>query len=164
MDRYSEEQNESRVTEDRTFDARQAGIRKMLKMQYQDKLHIDPDSIPPNMEYMWVRESLFGDEAFSKMTERKRVGWTPVPATNHPEMIQEFEHGRKHHLDGFIHYSGLVLCQRPKEYGVIQRQMEHEASVANMLAIPGRDTGGMNGVKLQGRNEVSIATMQTFKD
>lgn len=164
MDRLdnTDRSDAARFAQDRTMDLNEANIRKMFRMQYQDPLHIDAELIPHNMDYKWVRDTIFGDPSLSKVSSEKRMGWTPVPAQNHPEMMPSFD-GRKHHLDGYIHVKGLILCQRPKQIGDVQRQLEAEACYANMQSIPGID--GNSPVKVQVlRNDVGISKMQSFKD
>ncbi len=154
---------DTRASLDRQLEERKSQLRKMLHMQYQDPLHIDPSAIPENMDYMWVRDSLRGEPDKTRMTMQKRRGWTPVPAANHPEMIPEFDSGRSHHLDGYIHHSGLILCQRPKEFGDIEKEMEKEANYIAMQNIPGREGSPDVPLKVL-KDQTSIQKMQSFKD
>lgn len=158
----NEERLGNRFEDDRRFDLRETNIREMFRMQYQHPLHIDPSAIPPNMEYKWVRDTVFGDPGLSNLNKERRLMWTPVPMQNHPEMMPPLDINRKHHLDGYIHYNGLVLCQRPKQIGDIQRKIENEVCIANMQAIPGTQTGD---VQLHvHKHEVGVTSMQSFKD
>lgn len=152
-----------RVSEDRTFEERRANLRKSLSMSYQDPLHIDPSVIPENMDYMWVRDSVRGEPDKTRMTMQKRRGWVPVPAANHPEMVPEFDSGRSHHLDGYIHHSGLILCQRPKEFGEIEKEMEREANFVAMQNIPGREGSPQTPIKVF-QHQTDVQKMQSFKD
>lgn len=154
-----------RVSQDRSFDDRKNALRKQLSMAYQDPLHIDPAEIPENMDYMWIRDSVRGEPDKTRMSMQKRRGWAPVPVANHPDMVPEFDSGRLSHLDGYIHYNGLILCQRPKEYGDIEREMESEANFVAMQNIPG--DGGRSGLPTPTKtfaNKTQIQTMQSFKE
>lgn len=151
-----------RSLEERNFETRRAQITKTLQMNFQDPLFVDPATIPADMDYKWVRDSLLGVPDKTRMMMQRRLGWVPVPAENHPEMMPEFDAQREHHLDGYIHYSGLVLCQRPKEFGDIEREMERNANYAAMQHVPGLDT---SEVKLNVmEHKVSVQKMQSFKE
>jgi len=156
--------NAGRIAQDRNFELNDANIRKMFAMQWHDPLHIEPHLIPQNMEYKWITDSIMGDNSRSKIPAEKRMGWTPVPAENHPEMMPSMDFGRKSHLDGYIHVKGLVLCQRPKRIGDIQRQLEHEACLANMQQIPGQDGSSQVPLRVH-KNDVNILqSTQSFKE
>ena len=155
-----------RSQEERNLETRRQAIEKRIQMNYQDPLYVDPETIPQDMEYKWVRDSLLGVPDKTRMMMQRRLGWVPVPAVNHPEMMPEFDNSmRDSHLDGYIHYSGLVLCQRPKEFGDIERQMETEANYKAMKHIPGLDGSGNPDVPLNVlQHNLGIQKMQSFKD
>lgn len=152
-----------RITEDRSYEERKAQFRKTLQMVYKHPLDIDPELIPKNMEYKWVTGSIHGWQDNNRLVTERRKGWVPVPPQNHPELISEFDADRPHMFDGYIHYKGAILCQRPKEFGDMERELEAEANFMAMQSIP-----GLNGLKdipsKTYKNSTSIQTMESFKE
>lgn len=74
-----------------------------------DDFFVDPDNIPDGWTYEWKRHSIYNMEDPSYQVELRRMGWTPVPATRHPEMMPA---GYK---DDVILRKGMMLMERPEE-------------------------------------------------
>jgi hypothetical protein len=128
----------TRVEESRNLEAREAIIRN-LKMQFVDKRYIDPSKVPADVDYWWVRMSVRGEPDLSRLPAMERVGWSPVPAERHPELLPRDSSGRLSNSSGHIIIDGLILCERPKEYGVIEREISAEQQYKVMTGIPGLD-------------------------
>lgn len=130
----------SRIQESRVADdSRDSEIRALLNMEYLDPLHIPEDKIPEGKEYYWVRKSVNGEEDPHRMIEMARKGWTPVPADRHPEMqLQDF-FGTLAHMKGYIVHKGLILCERPKEYGDIERRKREKRNYEILTSMPGTE-------------------------
>lgn len=74
-----------------------------------DDFFIDPDKVPDGWTYEWKRYTVFGQEDPSYQVALRRVGWAPVPASRHPEMMPA---GTK---DDVILRKGMILMERPEE-------------------------------------------------
>lgn len=132
-------ERKSRVDESRAFETRDAQIRKNFTMDWMSELHFDQCEIPEGMEYYWVRDTIYDDPCKSRIVEMKRRGWSPVPADRHPDRVVGSVPWRTDPKAGFIYHRGLVLCERPKEYGDIERKNYHDVSIRNLNSIPGTE-------------------------
>jgi hypothetical protein len=80
-----------------------------LDQAHNDKFHIDPAVIPDAWTYEWKRNTIYNQEDPSYQVELVRMGWEPVPAERHPEMMPKGWRGAT------IEREGMVLMQRPEE-------------------------------------------------
>jgi len=128
-----------RHEETRDSEARKHNMRDILKMMYADPLYVDPRYIPDDVEYRWIRCSTLGVPDTSRLPEMNRQGWIPVPASRHPDMAYEDPLGRLTHTKGIIFNKGLILCERPKELGEIQRKALEERNYQSLVGLPGVD-------------------------
>lgn len=142
-------------------------IKKALKMEFQDRFYIPPEQIPDGVEYYWVRDSVFGEPDEHRIIEMQRKGWTFVPASRHPDRADAAVPWRpKTDKSNFIFEGGLVLCERPKEYGRIERETINNFNYKIMQSIPGEENL-MNNPMFPGRiyqNDTSLSKVQTFKE
>jgi len=129
----------NRIETLRASESRDAYIRRNLQNQYQDALFFDKSDIPPDVEYRWVRESVLGKPDVSRMIQMKRKGWDPVPISRHPERMSEDSHHLPSHLKGFIFHEGLVLHERLKIYGDIERENNNKENSRVQNTTPGMD-------------------------
>lgn len=134
-----EKKIKSRTEEARRLEERLAELRPVMNMTYADPLYVDPDKIPPGWEYYWVRESILGEADLGRTVEMKKKGWTPVPASRHPEMCFDDFLGRQSHLKGYIFHKGLVLFERPKEIGDKERKKQQEYNAKILQSMPGTE-------------------------
>ena len=159
----------SRIDSSRSLTNKQsedARIRKYLSNPYTCPLAVDEDSIPHDMEYRWVRDSVLGQPDFYRVAEMKRKGWNQVSQERHPERMMDETPWRKNPTDGVVSYKGNILMERPKEYGQIERKAKNEKNRQQMLSVPGQDHL-MNEPSMPMRvfnNETSIQKMASFKD
>lgn len=128
------ELKEKEFVEDDIFD-----FRPLLTMEQQGKLYIDPEIIPKNVDYYWVRISTRDLPDTSRMVEMKRRRWTPVPAERHPELVFTDFFGSLERYQGYIYCDGLLLCERPKEYGRMEREHFERANMERLLTMPGTE-------------------------
>lgn len=72
-----------------------------------DDFYVDPAKIPDGWTYEWKRKTVYGQEDPAYQVQLARTGWTPVPASRHPEMMPA--------AGGFqcIERKGLTLMERP---------------------------------------------------
>jgi len=127
----------NRVQETRNATTRDAQVRELLSMDFQDELYIPPDKIPPDVEYAWARESIFGQPDLARIPYLSRKGWDPVPAERHPEFVTYQDSRTPTHVKGYIYRRGLVLVERKKEYGAIESKKQDELNMRTMMSVPG---------------------------
>lgn len=126
----------SRVAETRDIDRREAHKRSLLRTEFRDALYVDRRTIPEDMEYRWVRESCMQEPDDGNVADATTEGWEPVPASRHPELGSANFLGRNSHMNGFIFRKGLVLCERTKEIGEIERKKMAEHNMKLMTQMP----------------------------
>lgn len=83
-----------------------------------DEFYIDPHVIPDGWSYEWKRRLLLGAEDPSHNVALYRMGWEPVPASRHPEMMPRGWHGDT------IERKGMILMERPLE--LVEEARSHE--------------------------------------
>ena len=83
-----------------------------------DDFWVDPAVIPEGWTYEWKTHTIYNAEDPTYTTALQRAGWTPVPASRHPEMMPR---GAK---DLTILRKGMMLMERPKEITEEIRQIE----------------------------------------
>jgi hypothetical protein len=76
-----------------------------------------PDPTPdPDYDFFWVAISIAGLDNATNVSQKRRDGWEPVKAVDHPELQVA---GNK---DGNVEIGGLLLCKAPKEMVEGRRQ------------------------------------------
>lgn len=139
----------SRVTESRDTDRRENHRRSLMRTEFRDALYVDLKTIPEDLEYRWVRESCMQEPDDSNVSDATQEGWEPVPASRHPELGSENFLGRNPHMKGFIFRKGLVLCERPKDLGLVERKKMEAHNMKLMTQMPATENylgdGGIPG-------------------
>jgi hypothetical protein len=74
-----------------------------------DKFWIDPDTVPDGWSYEWKVRTVLNAENPAHQLELQRRGWTPVPASRHPEKMPSEWKGQTIEMDG------MIMMERPKE-------------------------------------------------
>lgn len=74
-----------------------------------DDFYVDPNKIPDGWSYEWKRFTVLGQEDPAYQVQLRRVGWTPVPASRHPEMMPADS------KDEVVMRKGMILMERPQE-------------------------------------------------
>lgn len=74
-----------------------------------DDFYIDYDMIPDGWTYEWKRHTTYGAEDPAYQVSLARSGWTPVPASRHPEMMP---HNTE---NATILRKGMILMECPTE-------------------------------------------------
>src|SRR5271168_5658058 len=77
----------NRMDETRDAERRDKVMRVIMNMQYADPHYFPLDQVPPGVEYAWVRHALFEVPDNNNVFNAEKRGWTPVPASRHPELI-----------------------------------------------------------------------------
>jgi len=74
-----------------------------------DEFFIDTRTVPDGWTYEWKRRTVLGKEDPAYQVSLARLGWEPVPASRHPEMMPAGMSAAD------IERKGMVLMERPKE-------------------------------------------------
>lgn len=74
-----------------------------------DVFYVDPNSIPDGWTYEWKRHTVYGVEDPAYQIKLARDGWSPVPASRHPEMMPLGS------AQETILRDGLILMECPAE-------------------------------------------------
>jgi hypothetical protein len=135
----TKEHKEHRAANGRTAELRALHLRNIQSMDYQSVLYIDPDIVPEGMEYRWATISVLGEPRPGRMIGLRRVGWEPVPAERHPELC--FTDASKGSIasSGHIERTGLMLIERPREYGELEERLRAEKDYNNLVNMPGME-------------------------
>jgi len=156
----------SRLTESRNSETRDIYRRSLMKTEFRDALYVDPRLIPEDMEYRWVRESCTQEPDDANVSDATREGWEAVPADRHPELGSDNFLGRNSHMKGFIYRKGLVLCERPKDIGEIERKKMNEHNYKLMTQMPATENY-LGDAGIPGRftsHETSLAKAISFAE
>lgn len=79
---------------------------------------------PDGWSYEWKRKMTMNQEDITNMNHCLRTGWTPVPISRHPEMMQAG-------AVGVVERKGMVLMERPSEITEeVQRSEARKARAA----------------------------------
>jgi hypothetical protein len=83
----------------------------------------DPDS-QQGYRFRWVRTALAGQSDARNVSIRRREGWEPVRAEDHPELMLSLDTNSQ--ASGNVEIGGLMLCKAPEE-SAEARQAHYEA-------------------------------------
>ncbi len=117
-----------------------------------DDFYISQDIIPDGWTYEWKRHTTYGAEDPTYQVALARSGWTPVPATRHPEMMPHNTESRT------ILRKGMILMECPKE--IIDERKDAELRKARMQVrakeqqIAGTPDGTMTRDHAQARPQI----------
>lgn len=96
------------------------GSEERVRRWVEPSLLPDPEPMD-GWVFKWVRQSSRGVEDRNNVDKRRREGWEPVMAQDHPEILAAWHMPAR---NGFIESGGLVLHKMPKEM-VEQRNAEY---------------------------------------
>jgi hypothetical protein len=86
-----------------------------------------PDPTPdPDYDFFWVAITIAGQEHATNLSQKRRDGWEPVKAVDHPELQVV---GNK---DGNVEIGGLLLCKAPKEM-IESRRRYYDQKAQNQM-------------------------------
>jgi hypothetical protein len=84
-----------------------------------------PDPTPQSgYAFRWVRTALAGQSDARNVSVRRREGWEPVRAEDHPELMLSLDANSQ--ASGNVEIGGLMLCKAPEEKAEA-RQAHYEA-------------------------------------
>jgi hypothetical protein len=93
-----------------------------------DDFYIDASVIPSGWSYEWKRRLVYNQEDPSYQVHLARMGWEPVPASRHPEMMPAGSSDRT------IERKGMILMERPQEITEESRLIEARRARAQVRA------------------------------
>lgn len=76
--------------------------------------------------FRWVRTHLQGQPDNANVSKRFREGWSPVKASEHPELHILSDIGSR--FDGCIEVGGQLLCKAPE--AMVERRNKHYTDLA----------------------------------
>jgi len=120
--------NEPRLT--RELETRSKAVRKPTWAPPELLPNPNPE---PGYKFRWVRISMLGKDDNINFSGKRREGWEPVKASEHPELHM--------HLDSenagkdVVVIGGLMLCKTPEEF--VEQRNEYYRKQANdqMVAV-----------------------------
>ena len=99
-----------------------------------DEFAIPESEIPDGWTYEWKRHTVYGAEDPSYEIALKRAGWSPVPVSRHPHMMQKGYTGETILRKGMILYecpTEIVQDRKAAEYRKARDQVRYkEAQLA----------------------------------
>lgn len=107
-----------------------------------DDFYIDTREIPDGWTYEWKRRTIAGQEDPAYQVSLARMGWEPVPAERHPNMMP---------INGqytTIERKGMMLMERPMELSEEARSIELKKArqqIANKKSQLGSSPDGQFG-------------------
>lgn len=130
---------EHRAANGRTAESRAMHLRNIQNMDYHSVLYIDPAIVPEGMDYAWATITVLGVPRPGRLIELRQVGWEIVPADRHPDLA--FAGASKGSIANADHIerTGLVLIERPTEYGEIERKLRADKDYNNLVNMPGME-------------------------
>lgn len=122
----------------RGADTRAAGQRRGSTADGRGRLHVDPRLLPQDVELKWVRETYLGQHDGDNVQANMEDAWEPATAAQYPSLVPPPLPGAPTDTHGLIRRGGMILMQRPKEYGDEDRAAFAKQN-AEILASVDRD-------------------------
>jgi len=91
-----------------------------------DEFYVPPNEIPEGWTYEWKRKEVLGREDHSHQLALARMGWEPVAASRHPNMMPASVKSET------IERKGMILMERPSQITDELRQIERRRAVAQV--------------------------------
>lgn len=95
---------------------------------------------PPNLlpeptpqegyRFRWIRTSILGDSDPTNVSVRRREGWEPVKAEDHPELMTHTGNA-----SGNVEIGGLVLCKASEEFVESRNEYYSDAADRTMESV-----------------------------
>ena len=126
-----------RESEGREADKREMYIRNIQNMDYESALYIDPDLAPQGWDYAWATVSVLGQPRPGRLIGLRRIGWEVVPPERHPDLVFTEKNKESTAISAsHIERDGLVLIERPSEFGELERKIRAEKDYKNLVNLP----------------------------
>jgi len=92
----------------------------------------DPDA-QQGYRFRWVRTALAGQSDARNVSVRRREGWEPVRAEDHPELMLSLDANSQ--ASGNVEIGGLMLCKAPEESAEARQAHYEELSKQQMQSV-----------------------------
>ena len=94
-----------------------------------------PQTLPsptpqPGWVFRWIRTSMMGQADPTNASAKRREGWEPVKAEDHPELMYQADPNSR--FKGNVEIGGLLLCKIPEEV-MVARDEYHRQQTQNQL-------------------------------
>lgn len=101
-------------TEDRT--PRDVDVRDRDVREWQPANTLPDPNPRDGYSFRWVRAEMVNNADDRNFSAKRREGWEPVRAEDHPELMLEVDPERNRFAArGNVEFGGLILCQMPTE-------------------------------------------------
>jgi len=138
---------ETRSMNTRSREERNEMARRAIQMEYFDPYKEVYHKKPDDVDYAFIRVSVRDVPDNNRLVEMERLGWTPVPASRHPELSSSSHYGHPATNKGYIIEKGGILCERDKALGELERQKRRERNWVEQHSLPGTEGyQGMPGI------------------
>lgn len=127
-----------RETDTRKTEDRESILRAIQDDDYRDPMYIPPEIVPPGWVYKWGTHSLLGEPKPEVMMKYRRKGWTPVPASRHPDLAYQSTNADPS-INGAIWRGGQVLIERRVEYENAEIEHNEKVNLEALQSMPGQD-------------------------
>ena len=81
-------------------------------------------------QFRWIRRSMLGQEDPTNVSKKRREGWEPVRAEDHPELSLYLDQNAR--TSGLVEVGGLILCKMPTE--MIRQRKSYYAKATQQQA------------------------------
>lgn len=83
--------------------------------------------------FRWVRTSIMGQPDARNVSMRRREGWEPVKAEDHPELLLSLDPTSQ--ASGNVEIGGLMLCKAPTEQAQARQTYYEEMSKQQTASV-----------------------------
>jgi hypothetical protein len=126
-----------------------------------DKLHIDPNLIPPGMAALWVTDSVYGQPMPQHRAGFEKKGWTPVHQEDFDGQFDGMFMPRG--MEGEIKMDGLTLMMRPMEMNIAAKKRERRAAMEQVAVKEQALRGGDLPVSLDSQHSTALQSNRINK-
>lgn len=150
MANHKDRADDTRIMEARELEERKNKARRYIEMDYYDPFQEVARNKPEHVEYAFIRTSIYDVPDYNRLPDMERLGWTPVPASRHPEIAFQSHLGNPASKQGFIENKGTILCERDKELCELERKKTRERNWVIQHSLPGRENFmGVQGISMR---------------
>lgn len=149
----------------RASETRATEMRVMPATERRGKLWVDPRKIPAGWTYHWCRESTLNVPDPENIVDKQVGGWSPVPASRHPELVPPPLPGYEGTTTQVIRRGGQMLFEkRTSEVNAMRRAVSQESRDAlNSVAWTGQADPTMPRMDMGSATTIEQVTA-SFKD
>lgn len=128
----------------------------------EDRLHIGADLFPPDFDFQWVTDSVYGQPQPQHRAQFERKGWTPVSQEDFDGIFDGKFMPKG--AQGEINVDGLVLMARPMKFTILARKRDQQRAEEAVRIKQQQLTGGdLPGVTLDAKHVSAVRTNRINK-